>query len=248
MSTQPLMTQKRSICAAAFLATTLLASAQLSEDFETYTLNSDIDGQGGWTTAGTDADAHTTISNTEAASGSFSLFVVDNSASQRPRAIYDFPEAISNAEFSFSIKEDQSDASTDDYWSVKFGNFSFSRGSTKLVLTYEGSNPKEFFNTTINSTSYSTTDWNHFSILFNGDTGSATISLGGATIISASDPSYAWSSSRVEIGAYSSGGDTDAFYVDSVSMSAIPEPSSFAGTIGIFVLGLGLFRRNCDKA
>ena len=240
MFTTALFPKKTALYLTAFTVSALISHGQLNDDFDSYTLNSNIDSQGGWSTAGDNEDTSLTISNTYAQSGTQSLFIVDDSNSQLPRATYTFDAPITQGQFTFSVREDQADSAAEDHWAIKFGGFRFSRFSGKLALKYEGGDTT---NTTIGSTSYSTSDWNNFSILFDGTTGAASVSLGGTTIITADNPTYTWSSSYVELGTYSSSNDTDAVYFDTISMTTIPEPASMAGLIGLTALGLSLFRR-----
>ena len=228
------------LVSAASTATVLPAQVIFSDDFETYTEGTDLDGQGGWTASGTDVDTSLTVSDAEAYTGSQSLSIVDDSTGARPSVLHSLSETVSHGEFSFAVKE----ATGVDFWTVQLGNFKFSRISNKLTVIYTVGTDKYYpGNVTFASAGYSTTDWNAFSILFDGATGSLDVSLNGDNILSVDDEFYEWSTPSVELGMYFSG-DTSSAFFDTVSMNSIPEPSSYAQMLGVTALALCLLRRS----
>lgn len=191
--------------AASSAQTTVSLDSFESPAFATGSLN----GQGGWTTVNVSGTvAYAVVSNFAAYSGSQSAYLVDNDPTNNPKAWREPTGAnISNGRFDFAVKESPY-TSGRDYWTVVFSNVGSSTANFKLslssasVLTLYGGTAGTTVLATGSATSpgwtYSATDWNTFSVVFNEGANTASVYLnGGATpILASSDTATNWAAGR----------------------------------------------------
>jgi hypothetical protein len=199
------------------------ASAQLSEDFEKYKVGASLHGQGGWVAQNIDADAAVTISADRAYTGARCLQVRDDSATQRPRAVFALPVPLSRATIKFAVREDQTDDGTGDRWSAYFGTFRIDRTQNQLVLNYSGGGEGTIASPRVKNLAdfpaYSTTDWNVITVTVDKSGGIAVSINGKAPFSLLVDPAYNWSIDRFEVSTSSRATTGDVVYFDTISIT-----------------------------
>ncbi|WP_309387318.1 hypothetical protein [Cerasicoccus frondis] len=223
------------------VSASLQAQVVYQDNFDSYSLGP-INGQGGWVTSSITGSSAADVSNAEALSGSQSLYMLDDSASDRPIARIDYGQNVTESVFDIAILPTGNDFWRIDMTSTASGVFNFSLlgnggGTIRLTDQFGG----VITSIATSSTSYSETDWNEFSIIANETDGTARVTLGGVEILNVTDASINWTIGASEFSLGYNGGTDIEVYYDNLSLAQIPEPGYYAtlfGALSVLVLTL----------
>ncbi|WP_309397902.1 LamG-like jellyroll fold domain-containing protein [Cerasicoccus maritimus] len=223
----------------------LQAAIVYSENFDSLSLGS-IDGQDGWSVINLNGTSAADVSNTEAQSGSQSLFMLDDDATNRPSAISDFGTDVNNGSFDFYVFPTSNNLWRIDFTNSGGGSFNFSilaqGGSGNIRIQRQDTS--EAGSIAASSTSYATNTWNHFNIQVDDASGSGIVTLNGTEILNISDPTVTWSIGRGLFSLGYNGGTGISTYYDTLTLATVPEPGQYAMIVSLFSFAVvGIIRR-----